>query len=428
MIPREFAEYGLTRFSGVTESGLQVFVFPRPGLQTKHALLAVKFGGCDLRFTLRGKWKDVPAGVAHYMEHKMFEMPGYHAAMKLSAAGASANAFTSSDKTGYHFSCTEGFMPNLEELITYVSTPYFTEESVVKERGIITQEIRMREDQPGRRVRMELMKALYAGHPIREGNLGTEESIARITPALLYDCYEAFYRPDNLVLCCAGDVDPEEIFALASRLLPEKPKRKLPERDRGEEEDLAPVRVRTETEMPVSMPVFLLGSKLPFAPEGKDWQRRLLLAELSCTLFLGEGSPLYAALYNEGAINRSFSAGVTDFPGGGVCCAGGRSADPQGVLGRIVDAAESFRTNRETLERFSRLQKAARGNFIMALDSLSGLCHTQADGHFMEFDGMEAPVIRSGLEPEEAEAFIRDTFRADRLALSVVCPTESGKG
>ncbi len=428
MIPQEFREYGLTRYAGVTESGLQVFVFPRSGLQTKHALLAVRFGGCDLRFTLRGKWKEVPPGTAHYMEHKMFDMPGYHAAMKLSAAGAGANAFTSSDKTGYHFSCAEGFMQDLEELLTYVSTPYFTEESVAKERGIIAQEIRMREDQPGRRVRTELMKALYARHPIREGNLGTEESIARITPDLLYACHEAFYRPENMVLCCAGDVDPEAVFALASRLLPEKPRRKLPERDRGGEEELAPARVRTETEMSVSMPVFLLGSKLPFAPEGKEWQRRLLLAELSCALFLGESSPLYAALYDEGLANRSFSAGVMDFPGGAVCTAGGRSPGPREALGRIVDAAEAFRTDRETAARFRRLQKAARGNFIMALDSLPGLCHTQADGYFMGFDGMEAPMIRDGLEPEEAEAFIRETFRADRLAVSVVRPMESGKG
>lgn len=428
MIPKEFPEYGVTRYAGTTESGLAVYVFPRSGLRTKHALLAVRFGGCDLRFTLRGKWKDVPPGTAHYMEHKMFEMPGYHAMMKLSAAGAKTNAFTSSDKTGYHFSCTAGFMDNLAELITFVSTPFFTEESVEKERGIITQEIRMRRDQPARRVRTELMKALYARHPVREGNLGSEEDIARITPELLYSCHETFYRPDDMVLCCTGDVDPEAVFDLAARLLPERPRRKPPERDLGEEEGLSPVLVRTETEMPVSMPVFLLGSKLPFAPEGKDWQRLLLLAELSCALFLGEGSPLYASLYEEGLIDRSFSSGAADFPRGGVCAAGGRSKDPQGVLGRIVDAAESFSADRETAERFRRLQKAARGNFIMALDSLFDLCHTQADGHFLGFDGLEADRVRSGMDPEEAEAFIRETFRADRLALSVVRPTDSGKG
>ena len=428
MILREFTEFGITRYTGVTESGLTVCVFPRSGLRTKHALLAAKFGGCDLRFSYRGRMKEIPAGTAHYLEHQTFGMPEYNAVMKLSAAGASVNAFTSSDKTGYHFTCDEGFLENLEELITFVTTPHYTEESVAKERGIIAQEIRMRQDQPGRRVRTELLKALYEHHPIREGNLGTEEDIARVTPELLTLCHEAFYRPDDMILCCAGDVDPEAVFALASRLLPEKPRRKMPERDRCGEEGLTPVRVRTETEMSVSMPVFLLGSKLTFAPEGKDWQRRLLLADLSCALFLGESSPLYASLYEEGRINRSFSCGVTDFPGGAVCTAGGRCADPQAVLGRIVDAAESFRTDRETAERFRRLQKAARGNFIMALDSLSGLCHTQADGHFMGFDGMEAPAVLDGLAPEEAAAFIRETFRADRLALSVVRPTESGKG
>ena len=161
MILREFTEFGITRHTGVTESGLTVCVFPRSGLRTKHALLAAKFGGCDLRFSYRGRMKEIPAGTAHYLEHQTFGMPEYNAAMKLSAAGASVNAFTSSDKTGYHFTCDEGFLENLEELITFVTTPHYTEESVAKERGIIAQEIRMRQDQPGRRVRTELLKALY---------------------------------------------------------------------------------------------------------------------------------------------------------------------------------------------------------------------------------------------------------------------------
>ncbi len=425
---KEFPEYGVTRYSGVTESGLTVHVFPRKGFRAKFALLAVKYGGCDTRFTHRGRWKDTPVGIAHYLEHKMFDMPDYSAMMKLSAAGAKVNAFTSSDKTGYHFTCEEDFLPDLEELIRFVTTPYFTEETVEKERGIITQEIRMRLDDPARRVNTELMKALYARHPIREGNLGTEESIARITPETLYSCHETFYRPENMILCCAGDLDPAAVFRLAQRGMAEKSRRKLPERDYGGEEDLAPVRVRVETDMPVSMPIFRLGSKLPFAPEGKDWQRRLLLAELSCDLLCGEGSPLYSALYDEGLIGGSFFSGVTDFPAGAVCMAGGRSRDPQKVLGRLVDAAEVFRTDKETAERFSRLQKAARGNFIMALDSFSGLCHTQADGAFLGWDCMDAPAVLSSITPEEAEAFLKDTFRADRLAISVVRPTDSGKG
>ena len=419
---------GLSRYSGVTESGLAVYVYPRTGLQTKCGFLGVKYGGCDLRFTNRGKWRETPAGVAHYLEHKSFDLPEGSAMDRFGALGARANAFTSSDKTAYHFTCTDRFMENLEHLLTFVTTPYFTEASVEKERGIIAQEIRMRRDEPDRRVRTGLMNALYARHPIREGNLGTEESIARITPEILYECHESFYRPDNMVLCCVGDVDPEAVFGLAERLLPDRPKRKLPERDYGGAEDLSPVRVRCEDVMPVSMPLFRIGSKLSFVREGKDWRRLLLLADLSCEWLLGEGSPFYGALYGEGLIDRSFSAGAVDFPQGAVCLAGGRSRDPREVLGRLVDAAESFRPDRADLERFRRLQKAAKGNFIMALDSLPGLCHTQADGHFIGWDCMDTMPDLEGLTPEEAEAFLRDTFRADRLAISTVRPSDSGKG
>lgn len=427
MKERLFPEYGLSRVTGVTESGLTVHVFPRKGLQTKYAFLAVRYGGCDLRFTLRGRWKEVPAGTAHYMEHKLFDMPGYSAMERLSAAGARVNAFTSADKTAYHFSCTEDFYPKLEELIRFVSTPWFTEEALEKERGIITQEIRMRQDDPDRRVYTELMKSLYARHPIREGNLGTEKDIARITPELLYTCHETFYRPDNMALCCAGDLEPERVFALAERLLPEKSRRKLPERDYGGEENLSPIRLRAETEMPVGGSIFRLGSKLAWPGKGRERQRLLILAELSCGLLCGEGSPLYSELYDLGFIS-GFSAGPSDFPAGAICAVGGRSRDPQEVLGRLVDAAEAFRMEGETAERFRRLKKAARGNFIMALDSFAGLCHTQADGDFLGWDCMDDPAVLDGLLPEEAEAFIRDTFRADRLAISTVRPLENGKG
>ncbi len=421
---REYPRWGVSRFTGVTDSGLTVYVFPRAGFRRSFALLAVKYGGCDLRFTARGHRRETPAGVAHYMEHKMFDMPDHRVMEWFTAAGAKANAFTSSDKTGYHFSCAEGFSACLEELIGFVRTPYFTEETVAKERGIIAQEIRMRRDEPGRRVRTELMNALYERHPIREGNLGTEESIALITPDTLYACHETFYRPDNMVLCCAGGADPEAVFALASRLLPDKVRRKPPERDYGGEEGPLPARVRVETQMPVSMPVFMLGSKLAFCPEGRDWQRRLLLARLSAELFLGVGSPLYGAMYREGLIGPGFHADVTDFPAGGVCWAGGRAADPQAVLGRIVDAAERLEADRETEERFRRIRKAMQGNFIMALDSFDSLCHTQADGHFLGWDGMDAPAVAEGLQPEEAVSFLKEAFRADRLALSVVKPLD----
>ena len=419
---QEFSVGGIARYSGVTEGGLTVHVFPRSGFRTKYACFAVKYGGCDRRFRTDGGWRDTPAGVAHFLEHKMFEMPGYTAIEKLTSLGARPNGFTSSDKTGYIFTCTENFMASLAELLTFVMTPYFTVESVAKEQGIIGQEIRMGEDEPARQARLELMRALYREHPIREATVGTAESIAQITPELLYEIHGTFYRPDDMVLCCAGDVDPEAIFDLASRLVPAGPGRKLPERDYGGADGPLPEKLRVEKRMSVSMPVFLLGSKLAFPPDGRDWARKLLLAELSCRLLLGEGSPLYGVMLDEGLINAGFSSGYTDFPVGGIVCAGGRSRQPQAVLGRIVDAAEDFRLDGEAQARFRRLQKAALGNFIMELDSLSGLCHTQADGTVCGWDPMAFPDLCRALEPEEAEAFLREYFRADRLALSVIAP------
>ena len=421
MTVREEPRSGLRRYEGVTSAGLQVFVYPMPGFQTKYAFFATKYGGCDRRFQTDGEWKDTPAGIAHYLEHKMFDMPGYNAMERFTALGASPNAFTSNGMTGYLFSCTEHFEENLRELLTYVTTPYFTAESVAKEQGIIGQEIRMGDDNPARRVRKNLMRALYRSHPVRDTIAGTAESIAEITPELLESCYRTFYQPKNMVLCCAGDISPEKVMKLAELLVPAG-KGKAPRRDYGKEERLTPEAVRTEEQMAVSMPLFMLGGKLQWLPDGKAWTRQLLLTELSCELFAGEGSPLYTKLYTEGLINSSFYAGAADFPHGGFVCAGGRCADPMAVLGRLSDAAENFRMDSALEERFRRLKKTMLGNFIVTLDSADELCHTQAEAWFNGFEQMDYPMLFDELTPEEAEAVIHDCFRPERLALSVIRP------
>lgn len=423
MTSREETRSGVRRFEGVTAAGLKVFVYPMPGYQTKYAFFAVKYGGCDRRFQVDGAWQDTPAGIAHYLEHKMFDMPGYNAMERFTALGASPNAFTANDMTGYLFSCTEHFEENLRELLTYVTTPYFTEESVRKEQGIIGQEIRMGDDNPSRRVRKNLMQALYRDHPVRDSIAGTVESIAEITPELLESCHRTFYDPRNMVLCCAGDVAPEKVMKLAELLVPAA-KGKAPRRDYGREEKLTPCTVRTEERMAVSMPLFMLGGKLRWLPDGRAWTRKLLLTDLCCELIAGEGSPLYSELYSAGLINSSFYAGTADFPHGGVVCAGGRCADPMAVMGKLTDAAEHFRLDAAAEARFRRLKKTMLGNFIMTLDSAQELCHTQADAWFDGFEQLEYPALFEELQAEEAEAVIRECFRPDRLALSVIRPLE----
>ncbi len=417
---KEWPVYGVGAFEGKTTAGLPVCVFPMPGFQTKYAFFAANFGGCDRRFLLDGKWKEIPAGTAHFLEHKLFDMPGYNAAERLATLGASSNAYTGHGMTGYLFSCTENFENCLEELLRFVSTPYFTPESVEREREIITQEIHMYDDDPSRRVDRRFFRALYREHPVRDEITGTAESVAGITAEELCECHRRFYTPENMMLCCAGDVDPEKVLDLAERLVP--PGQKTPERDRGGDEELIPASVRVEEKMAVSMPLFQLGAKLPRRKEGAEWAREMVLADISCELLLGMGSPLFSEMYDAGVIDHSFYASTYDFPHGGVCYAGGRCADPAAVLGRIADGAEAFHMDARAEARLERLKRARLGGFLMSLDAPEELPELEAECRFDGWECMDLPALVGSVRPGEAEAFLRETFRPERLALSVISP------
>ena len=216
----EFALVGESMYHEKLANGLNVFVFPKPDFQKGYAFFAANYGGMDMRFCLNGEWHSTPAGVAHYLEHKMFDTQEGNALQELAANGASPNAFTSNDITGYYFDSTEKFEENLRILLSFVSVPWFTQESVDKERGIIGQEIGMIEDDPEWKCFINLMAALYRHHPIRVSVAGSVESIAKITPETLYACHKAFYDPANMVLCVAGPVDPAHICAVAREILP----------------------------------------------------------------------------------------------------------------------------------------------------------------------------------------------------------------
>lgn len=192
----EYKNIGETVFSATLANGLRVRVVPKPGFNSFYAVLAANYGGAHRRFELDGAHVDTPAGVAHFLEHKMFDMPdGDNALNILTANGADPNAFTSSGMTAYYFQCTENFEENLRMLLRFVSTPYFTEETVSKERGIIAQEILMGEDNPGVALYYNLLRMLYAHHPIRDRVAGTVDSIAEISADTLYACHRAFYAP-----------------------------------------------------------------------------------------------------------------------------------------------------------------------------------------------------------------------------------------
>ena len=419
----EYPRMGETVFSARLDNGLTVYVDVKPSFQKSFAFFATDYGGMDMKFQMDGQWYDTPAGVAHFLEHKTFDTKDGNALQDLAANGASPNAFTSSAITGYYFESTEKFCENLKILLSFVSQPYYTQESVDKEQGIIGQEIRMIEDDPENQVYYAMLEGLYAHHPIRVSVAGTIESISHITADTLNLCHSAFYNPGNMVLCVAGNVDPEKVLEMAREILPKEGKGSIP-RDYGPDEPAAAARSRTELKMEVSTPIFQLGWKMAPAPKGEEQFRQKLIAELACEALLGNSSPLYVRLYRDGLINSSFSYGFDGYPSCAYAMAGGESTDPDAVASAVAD--EAARIGREGVDAalFARLKKGLYGAKVRSLNSFENICVGMAQAYFAGYDMLRFPEVFEGISQADVEACIRTCFTPERAALAVVQPGE----
>ena len=420
MLKTRFDNIGETLCSAQLDNGLRIRVIPKPGFSAAYAVFAADYGGAHRRFSVDGRMTDTPAGVAHYLEHKMFDLPdGDNALALLSANGADPNAFTSSGMTAYYFQCTSAFEENLRLLLHFVSTPYFTAETVQKERGIIAQEIRMGEDDPGSAQYYGLLKALYAHHPIRDQVAGTVESIQEITEQTLYDCHRVFYAPSNMVLCVAGDVDPERVAAIAQELLP-KECAPIPAADFGEEESLLPVQSRLELEMPVSAPQFLIGAKLRPEADGEAALRQRLVSTLALRTLLGSSSPFYTSLYGKGLLNRDYDYEADFSAGTGTVLIGGESRDPEAVFAALQQAVAEVQERGLDAGRFERAKRASLGSRLRGLEDFESICLSAASGVFNGYCAFDAPAVLETVTKRECEVFLTDALAPERLALSVM--------
>lgn len=418
---RQFPRLGETCFETELDNGLTICVVPRPGYLKSYAFFATSYGGMNLRFRTGAEWQDSPAGVAHFLEHKMFDTREGNALQLLAANGASPNAFTAADMTGYYFECTDGFEENLRILLSFVSQPYFTQESVDKEQGIIGQEIQMIEDNPDWRMYQNLLRALYQNHPIRIPLAGSRASIAEITADTLYQCHDAFYHPGNMVLCVVGDVDPEQVAAIARSVLPEE-RRSRTEKDLGAPEPELPAQSRIVEEMEVSSPNFLLGFKAKPHPNGEEDLRLQLLGDLAGEILVGESSPLYARLYGEGLIDKSFFVSYESDPGAAFLVMGGESRQLDQVTEAIL--AEGTRLRQEKLDPdlFRRCKKAAYGSRVRALNSMDHVGTRLADGKLKGYHYYRFADLYDTIAPEDVQAFLDGLVRREYAALSVVQP------
>ena len=405
------------------DNGLPVCIVPKKGFSRKYALFATRYGGMDMRFRLNGQWLDTPAGIAHYLEHKMFDTEDGNALQELAMNGAEPNAFTSNAITCYYFDSTEKFYENLEILLSFVSVPYFTDESVEKEQGIIGQEIGMIEDNPEWQVYKQLMQSLYHTSPARTPVAGSVESIREITAQTLYDCHRAFYTPANMCLVVVGDVEPQQVLDIARRVLP-KDSGELIERDYGAEEPTEAARAYAEERMEVSMPSFLVGFKCPPQHGGEEQHRFAAIGELACDVLMGESSPLYARLYSQGLINSSFGAAFDILPGAAYAYAGGDSKDPKAVAEAIL--AEAQRLVREGVDEdyYKRIVNANFGAALRELNSFESIAVSMAEGRFQGYDPYRFPEIYDSITAADVLAFLRENVTRSHMALSVIAPKE----
>jgi len=418
-----YPRIGETALWHTLSNGLPVCVVPRKGFSRQYALFATRYGGMDLRFRLDGEWLDTPAGIAHYLEHKMFDTQEGNALQELAKNGAEPNAFTSNAITVYYFDSTDHFFDNLKILLSFVSVPYFTDESVAKEQGIIGQEIGMIEDNPEWVVYKQLIQALYEKSPARVSVAGSVESISHITAKTLYDCHKAFYTPANMCLVVVGDVDEQAVYRLAEEVLP-KESGELIERDYGAEESLLPREKEVRSTMEVSMPTFLAGFKCPPAPEGQERMRANIIGDLACDVLMGDSSPLFARLYAQGLINGSFGSSYDLLPGVAYVYAGGDSNDPRAVVQAILDEAQRLVAEGIDEDYYQRLRRANFGTALKSLNSFESIAVSMAEGCFDGYDPYLFPEVYDSITSRDLLDFIRDNICESRMALSIIDPKE----
>ena len=417
-----YPQVGETLYKETLSCGLTVAVLPRPGFTKKLCYFVTDFGAIHTAFTVDGKEYTVPAGIAHYLEHKLFDMPGRDVVEEFSSLGAVPNAFTGYDMTAYYFSCTEHFYENLRLLLEFVTTPYFTEESVAKEQGIIGQEIGMNEDSPENRLFELLVGTMYETHPIRTPILGTRESIAQITPQILTDCHRAFYRPENMLLCVVGDVDPDKVAEIAEEMLQNMPHPQVTA-VRSWEEALTVRTPETRLQMEVAMPMFHLGFKCRPLPDGEAGVRQEIIGDLAAEALFGESSALYLKLYEQGLIDASFG-GFETVEGMAMLTCTGDSEDPAAVRDAILAQAKILAETGIDETDFLRMKRSALGRRIRNMDSFDSTCFRICAYHFSKFDYFCIPDIYARVTCEDIRQFIQTVIDPHNMCMAVIHPKE----
>lgn len=401
-------------------SGLKILVMPKENYSSTYAIFATKYGSIDTMIQMSdGSFKEIPEGTAHFLEHKLFESEDLDAFERFAKTGASANAYTSFERTGYLFSCSANFKKNLEILLDFVQNPYFTQATVEKEQGIIGQEIDMYKDAPDWEVMFNCLRTMYHNLPVRIDIAGTQESIAQITAKTLYGCYDNFYNLHNMVLAVAGNADVDEIVEVADKVLKPVEGKMAQRKVIDEPEEVIDNYI--EEKLSVATPQFMFGFK-----ESWDTPERTTKEEISMEILLdmisGQSSELYKRLFDGKLINNSF--GFEYFTGFGYSCVlfAGESNDPKKVAEEIVGEIGKFRETGFDETAFERTKKKLYGRMIMGMNDIEGLANNMAVSYFAGEDVFTDFEIFKTVTLDDVNDIFKKTLDKNRSVLSVINP------
>lgn len=409
------------------QNGLDVYFMPKRGFTKKYAILATNYGSNDLEFIPIGEDKKIRVneGIAHFLEHKMFEQPdGGDAFDKFSKLGVSANAFTNFTMTAYLFSATENFYESLEHLIDYVQTPYFTDENVEKEKGIIAQEIKMYNDDPDWNVYFNCLKAMYVNYPARIDIAGTVDSIYKITKEELYKCYNTFYNPGNMALFVIGDLDVEKVVDVTKKAnnydvdkLSKSIERFYPEEPKSVKEK------EVIEKFPISMPMFNIGFKdSNVGLKGKELLRKEIVTDILVGMLFKKGSKLYEDLYMQGLINENFGAGFSSQVDYAFSIIAGDSKEPKKVKDIIIEYIENSKKEGLSKEEFERTKKKKIGSFIKYFDSINFIANSFISYVFKDINILDYLDIVKDITFDEVEERLKEHFKEEYCVISIVEP------
>lgn len=410
---------GETVYTAVHPSGLEIRVMPKSGYDSAYAVFGVKYGSIDTAVkNENGEFETIPEGTAHFLEHKLFESEDLNAFERFAKTGASANAYTSFEKTAYLFKGSENIGQSLEILLDFVQNPYFTQQTVEKEQGIIGQEIRMYRDLPDWQVMFNLLKALYSEHPVRIDIAGTQESIAKIDADLLYRLYKTFYNPANMVLSVVGGIEPEEVFDIVDRCI-KNADGKAAERKFVKESGV-PVQKYVEQQLSVAQKQFLLGYKEELSEPMLSLEDEIA-SQMMTEIIAGKSSPLFKKLIDEELADMGFGGDV--FNGFGFSCImlGGTSKDPEKTCEIIKAEIERYKKEGIDPAAFERAKRKFYGRYVMSYNDIDDVANLMMNLYFSGYEPFAELEACKKITLEKVQSRL-DAVKDEFSALSVINP------